>query len=739
MLSSRTEMQRVIEAARNQTLAAFMQPAAVTTAPSVVPLPAIVPSVIPPSVAVSKRDDNEKQEKKERRRTRSRSRDRSERSRDKDRREKRRRDRSRSRSRDRRDRRRRDRSYSRERGRSREHSRRNSRERRRSHEKTIQTTTQMSKNVKSLDAWEQPKPETMNLNQNLLDFQSKYNLNVAMPSTVPIERNNFQTNEYQFNNRGCDNWAPGLSSRSDDVPFNQPEFNLLNPLLERFTPRFPNNPIFNNNFQENGNRPSWRNKPSHFQSQFENPQSKERETFENCCVKLQPFYGGFGEIRRFFHGLFIHNSGIKLINDKTGKRTGVIYVRFAYPEGKEEALTRSGQMIRNQPVEVTHLDDEEYDREVDRYRPPDYNDTVENEESAVETSTNYRFKNISKVFNKPSQSAVPSNYSCLIVEDLPTFVKEQDILKMFSDYSLMSIIIVGKQRKNQMAYVKFSNSDDAKQAFGETMRHKLDGKPVTIRPCSNEEFDSVNQQNEIMDPEESFEDVHTIKVESEYVSLNDLPSSINERDIRDFFSDEGIFPEKIHLINNSSGFPGQAICEFANFREAEAALAKNEMYLGSSIVMVKSISRRQFDEIMGVNASLKLPPSVNNAMANNNGPINRPQFFRHNFNVNNRGNFFAARNPPVRFPPQHTPEHLGPVGCTVLMENVPYKAGLTEILEFFSEFEIPPDNVLRRFNANGQPSGETKVIFKNPEDAQRAVQVKNREKIRDRVVYLSLC
>ncbi|KAJ8948708.1 hypothetical protein NQ318_017876 [Aromia moschata] len=107
MLSSRTEMQRVIEAARAQSYAAFMQ---VAPTPAAVPMPAAVPAIVPAAVPEIKKEakDAKSDRKDSRRRSRSKSRDRKDRSRDRDRKDKRHRDRSRSRSRDRKDRRRRE-------------------------------------------------------------------------------------------------------------------------------------------------------------------------------------------------------------------------------------------------------------------------------------------------------------------------------------------------------------------------------------------------------------------------------------------------------------------------------------------------------------------------------------------------------------------------------------------------------------------------------------------------------
>lgn len=79
MLSSRTEMQKVIESARNQSLAAFMPTAISQTA-----LPALVPAVVPAAVPeVPRKSDSRERDtrskEREKRRSRSKSRERKER------------------------------------------------------------------------------------------------------------------------------------------------------------------------------------------------------------------------------------------------------------------------------------------------------------------------------------------------------------------------------------------------------------------------------------------------------------------------------------------------------------------------------------------------------------------------------------------------------------------------------------------------------------------------------------
>lgn len=715
MLSSRTEMQKVIEVARKQSLAAFMQ----TTTP--VPQIPIIPSAIPELKKDDKSDTESKTEKRDRRRSsRSKSRERKDRSRERDRRDRHKSRRSRSRSRERRDRRRRDRSLSRDRTRSKECDRRDrSRERRRSCDQAP------SKDSKPIGVWEAQNLINKTSPPQQPQLQNLTNFNPAAITPLPLLPN-FTTNRSNWpttaNLNLNDNLKPNV------VNFNNQSTNRFNSNSQN--PRNQFNPQQQNQFQHNdsNNRFQGGNRNENYQN---NENQTQQIEFRNCCVSLSPYYGGYGEIRRFFQGLFIHNTGIKFVNDENGKRTGIVYVRFAYPEGKEQALERNGKLLKNQVCEVIHLDDEEFETAIDKYRPDNFQDNQDNQD--------LRNKNPKYNANNRQDRTIPSgNTSSLTVEDLPNFVKEQDILKMFSDYSLMSLFIINK-RKNVIAYVKFSNNDEAKKAFEDKSKHMIDTKQVSVKPCRDELFEQVSrEQDELMG---GLDKSNYVEADSNCVLLSGLPLKTSDRDIADIFSDVGIIPDNIHLINGSMGFNGEAFCEFCSIQDAQIALEKDGMPLGSSIISVKCVPKTEMEAILGIRSQQNnLPPKNSNQQ-------NQRLFFQpRNFNGGPRGppNFLNMRPPMRRFPlpipPPHNPnDMLGPPGCTVLMENVPYKAGLDEILDFFNDFEIIPDNILRKFNPNGKPSGETKVIFCNADDAYRAVEQKNRMKIRDRTIFLSIC
>lgn len=736
MLSSRTEMQKVIEAARNQSLAAFMQAPA---APAVA-LPAIVPPIVPAAVPEIKKsnskDRDSKSDRRDKRRSRSRSRDRKDRTKDKDkdkdRRDRRHRDRSRSRSRERRDRRRRDRSRSRDRTRSRD---RKSKDRSRDEKGGI---VNANKDQHKPVVWEtqmKPEPSIMELPKaatgllgnfvpNLNLEEARRNLNALSMPNILNDRNGFQNQRDQFG-RTRDAWPP--NGRQVD-PRNTLDFQSRTNSEDGFNQGGPRQSLLGNfkpTFLENRSQ----NFNSGMSNRFNNANAdrNNQEPQVNCCVQAQPLYGAYSDIRRFFQGLFINNTGIKFVTDNYGKRNGLVYVRFTYPESKDEALSKNGAPYRNITVEVKHLDDDVFDSYVpgDRFQS-------DHDQDHNERDHQFRNRNVTKHFNRYTPIP-PKSYTCLIVEDLPTYAKEQDILKIFSDYPLTSILIINKSRHNHVAFVKFSNAEDAKKACSEKIKHVIDSKQVHVRPCKDEEFEAAEaEQNE---EEIIIEDDGRNTIDTDCIVLNSLPLKTNDRDISDFFSDIGIVPTKVHLMSNHLGFTGTAYCEFASTQDAATALEKDGVPLGSNIISVKPVARQEMESMLGI------PVPSNNAL---HGPLlqqpARPPFFQRNFGMSMRPNFMGPRPPIRRFhhPIQHN--NAGdPPGCTVLMENVPYKAGLDEILEFFDGYDIRTDSVLRRFNDNGTPSGEAKVFFSNPDEAFQAVNEKRGCRIRERTIYLTHC
>ncbi|XP_047999117.1 uncharacterized protein LOC125236376 [Leguminivora glycinivorella] len=495
LLSSRSEMHKVIEQARQTvpilTLTAPapapapapVLPAPVTVTPAITPFSAALgnsmsgfgipgignpseipqPAVIePPAPLVSPteildeddRTERKRSKEKDRRRsrTRSRSRDRDRKDRKRDRRdrsrsrERRRRDRSRSRDRRDRKRDRKDRSRSRERSdRSsprRSHDRRNNRK---SPDKTINL----------VDDTPAPPPAPMFASVNQVNPNMQQIMNNAIASM-----------------QGSPNGMDSPVNRFSDPAIND-AYNKLSELGKKRNPNaFQGEQNGGNRFA--GGRGGGPRGGGGFRrdgrSRFENDQ---QHTTPDCCVAVRnaPNHTSYGDVRRFFPFL-IDKHGIKMINDNTGRRTGNIFVRFCDPRSKQLALQRKNNELKGETVVVEALDDDTYESAIDSYMPFRDDNAPEENQPRI----------------PPPQPAPIC--SVLRLSELPNFVKEHDIIKTFSDFSLLSIMLNDcRMTRTKTAFVQFAKPEDARMAFERRNNYAFGKRLPIITAVTNEEYE----------------------------------------------------------------------------------------------------------------------------------------------------------------------------------------------------------------------------------------------------------
>lgn len=82
------------------------------------------------------------------------------------------------------------------------------------------------------------------------------------------------------------------------------------------------------------------------------------------------------------------------------------------------------------------------------------------------------------------------------------------------------------------------------------------------------------------------------------------------------------------------------------------------------------------------------------------------------------------------------PSDFGSPECVVMISNLCYRATTEDILDEFREFDLKPDQIIRRYNDAGQPSGNACVNFNSASDASKACNQYNKIKIMNRPVWL---
>lgn len=265
------------------------------------------------------------------------------------------------------------------------------------------------------------------------------------------------------------------------------------------------------------------------------------------------------------------------------------------------------------------------------------------------------------------------------------------------------------------------------------------------------------------------------------IAMKSLPEGAGNRDIADFLGQIGVMPRAVHIMLRPDQTPsGDAFVEFGSPADMEAALQLNGKFMMGKRVSVKPIPFHEMSEIVGRPSPMPPPPTPA-PLLRTPGDMERPRrpllpqgpndaSFRERPRMEppNRGTrphmepfkgqmerpvgpgrmrgpwpraFNGGNRPEGRFPPPSTDrgvKDFGSPGCVVSINNLHFKAGLEELLDFFKDYKVSKDSIFRRYNENGQTTGEARVAFPTPRDAQRAVRELNRKPIMGRPLSLSI-
>lgn len=455
----------------------------------------------------------------------------------------------------------------------------------------------------------------------------------------------------------------------------------------------------------------------------------------------------YSAIRKFFAGLLIPNDGIKMINDNDGNRTGQAYVRFARPNFVHLACQRSNQKLGRNVIQVEELDEKVYDEAIDSFRPPrrnNYHDRDRERDRERERdrdrdrerdrNRNNRFRRNSRDYSDDddddydrnssskgnsdaerdndvmcisdsNDSRESSPFTTVLIEDLPPFTKEQDIMKLFSSYPLVHIVMA-KRPKMFSSYVKFHSPDDAKAAVRNTACHKISFKTVYISACSEEEFETARKE---------FSGELDLEIGMSKPAEQNSNSSSNDK-------------MESHEIKSPD------------------TTGQNDDYSNDdSNQMSEPVPEISLDSIPGVNLA---DPRINASK----------------FPFLNNGNSSEARQPEridprtksaVQAPPMQTIFNGmearitqlcimgGGMGmseiCCIKIENMEYRTTEAEIKEWVqSRTNLTPTQIQLLVNERNQTNGNGFVEFTNSEQATKAQEMLDNAQFKSRVVHVSL-
>ena len=338
---------------------------------------------------------------------------------------------------------------------------------------------------------------------------------------------------------------------------------------------------------------------------------------ETSCVELRnvPLSASYRAIREFFQYVYVPSNSVKILTDDQGNRLDVIFVRLSHPADAARVLKHSGNYIFDNSIEVRLLSEAKYDSEVD----------------IRQRGGNRGFKGGPPGEMEKGQVV---NSPCLYVMGLPMGCADHDVAPIFDKFKIEDIVIErvrGTRTPSGGCFVRLSSCEEAQKAVVELTNAAIDGSRLSIELCPPSAMapavrdrdiilgkipaDKIDKNQEVKKPSPNVADPSSIPHPAEAlpvkqavgsdlltdsVVIKRVPKDATEANIRDFFSDEGLVPERMHFCEPGTNGVREVFVMFPQTEDAKRALGKHEQQIGKMKVMVELIAKPVVMNAMGL-------------------------------------------------------------------------------------------------------------------------------------------
>lgn len=429
------------------------------------------------------------------------------------------------------------------------------------------------------------------------------------------------------------------------------------------------------------------------------------------CATNFPRTFNYREVRQFFRQCEIPRDGVKLINDRTGMRTGVVFIQFASVRGLNAALEMHGKVVNECRINIERCSDQDFDMAVDSAIPKNYD------------------RSRSPRNRKPEEN---SNISYFVVKKLPAKTTKDDIRKFFGKFRITPdggpfFELAYDNSKTGNALVAVDEKD-----FRRVMtlnRTTLNGALIDVVNIHAYEFQERSRRarqsgtgddaahdikaegQEIKSEEAGWggEDVGTdgdrrrsgSSPEGPFcVELRGIPYTASSATVQDFFHD--IRAEAIHIVyNREHRATGISYIEFSSLADQKKAVEKHKQMMSHRVVEIRALSK-----------SAMVAEYNKHQQRFGGAPMAQP-----------KPRMAADR-----------PKSGSPVFLS--MQNLHVDAQLEDILEFLSGYHPIVESIKLQYK-EGKPTGDGLVAFQSQQEAELALRGKNRHTLLGKPVTLS--
>ncbi|XP_017063502.1 putative uncharacterized protein DDB_G0277255 [Drosophila eugracilis] len=423
---------------------------------------------------------------------------------------------------------------------------------------------------------------------------------------------------------------------------------------------------------------------------------------DTCYIRISGMCQStsYSDIRKYFQGLYIPHNGIKIMM-VNGTRTGVAYVEFSRVSSAQKAVQRNNTMLRDRLIQITPVNDDEFARAEERAN------RQQNEVTRGSSNHNGGERNDGGEITMPTPTPITN---VLYVEDLPELTTEQEIMKMFSaSYTVVDILISPSpnNRRECVAFVLFAREAEAESALQDTAKHFIGFRQLRVRPSSQAEMQNAKEKqrraNEQLLKEEADQRDELLKDQQRRQKLQQQEQENNQN-------------------NRFAGDPRRRQVEEHQQQQQQQQQYQQEMNMVSNINHnMNPNMMSQFDN------AFNMPPQQQN------GGINFPFNMNDNCNMNNNGNLNGNG-------PNFQNNNGGGGGLQrprqedvfVRVHNCEYATRVNDLGELFSLEQLRIEHIEQLFNDRNQSSGEFIVEFSDPISCKHAIREFHNRRFRGR-------
>ncbi|KAK4308780.1 hypothetical protein Pmani_019537 [Petrolisthes manimaculis] len=332
---------------------------------------------------------------------------------------------------------------------------------------------------------------------------------------------------------------------------------------------------------------------------------------ETCSVEINniPLSSSYRAIREFFRGIYVPKTGIKLLTDDQGMKINVAVLQFSSPRDAQMAVTYTGRYIYDNKIEVSLIPESKYKNAVDMYQARNF----------------------------PEGRAPPllPDTTCLFLSGLPLGCSEHDVAQIFGQFKIEDIVMERNSDTQEtlgQGFIRLGSPEDVHHAMTQMPGMNVGGGFLQLELCPPDAMVMALRQNEILKENESKkarnsempqevieipddkdqgklngDDGHTqptpvaADLLTDSVIVKGVPKDTTEANVRDFFSDEGLVPEKVHISNdNSDKNLRQVYVMFPKIEDARKAVGKSQQQLGKVKVEIEMVAKPLVMAAMGL-------------------------------------------------------------------------------------------------------------------------------------------